>query len=77
MSALCSAPLSTTPLSSFHPPDRGLRLRALLSSSDGPLPGADHGPGLRAGIRFVCDDRAARCAVACVLVSFQRGWFTL
>ena len=32
------SPLSTTPSSSFHPPDRGLRLRALLSSSDERLP---------------------------------------
>lgn len=50
ISALCSAPRPTTPLSSFHPPDRRIRLRALLSSSHERLPpGADHGPSLRGG----------------------------
>src|ERR1700756_249900 len=49
-SALCSAPRPTTPLSSFHPPDRRIRLRAPLSSSHERLPsGADHGPRLRGG----------------------------
>ena len=75
MSAPCSAPPPTTPLSSFHPPDRGMRLRAQLSSSDERLSGADHGPDC-AEIRFGGEDRAALCAVACVSVSFRRGWFT-
>jgi hypothetical protein len=49
ISALCSAPRPTTPLT-LHPPDRRIRLRALLSSSHERLPpGADHGPRLRGG----------------------------